>query len=276
MDGFAGKVAAVTGAGSGIGAALAVELARAGATLAISDIDLDGLTATEKQVAALGAPVRADRLDVSDREAVAAYAETVSDSFGKVNQIYNNAGISFYGDVEISRIAEIERVMNVNYWGVVYGTKAFLPHLIASGEGHVVNVSSAFGLFAVPGQAAYNSAKFAVRGFSEALYQEMALAGHPVRVTTVFPGGVTSAFLRNMTVAEALGDVDLVENFNVRLWSTSPEKAARVILRGVGRNRPRVLIGPDMKVLDLAVRIVGPHYQRLVPPVLRRFMKPLN
>lgn len=276
MNGFAGKVAAVTGAGSGIGQALALELARRGATLAISDIDVDGLTVTEKQVAALGAPVRADRLDVSDREAFVAYAETVNDSFGKVNQIYNNAGISFYGDVEISRFAEIERVMNVNYWGVVHGTKAFLPHLIASGDGHVVNVSSAFGLFAVPGQAAYNSAKFAVRGFSEALYQEMALAGHPVRVTTVFPGGVTSAFLRNMTVAEGLGDVDLTENFDVRLWSTSPEKAARVILGGVRRNRPRVLIGPDMKVLDLAVRIVGPHYQQLVPPVLRRFMKPLS
>jgi NADP-dependent 3-hydroxy acid dehydrogenase YdfG len=276
MEGFAGKVAAVTGAGSGIGQALAIELARRGATLAISDIDTDGLTATEKQVAALGAPVRADRLDVSDREAFLAYAETVNDSFGKVNQIYNNAGISFYGDVEISRFVEIERVMDVNYWGVVHGTKAFLPHLIASGDGHVVNVSSAFGLFAVPGQAAYNSAKFAVRGFSEALYQEMALARLPVRVTTVFPGGVTSAFLRNMTVAEELGDIDLTQNFDVRLWSTSPQKAARVILRGVGKNRPRVLIGPDMKVLDLAVRIVGPHYQQLVPPVLRRFMKPLS
>ena len=276
MEGFAGKVAVVTGAGSGIGQALAIELARSGAALAISDIDPDGLAVTEKQLTAIGAPVKADRLDVSDREAFIAYGDTVSDHFGKVHQIYNNAGMSFYGDIEISRFAEIERVMNVNYWGVVHGTKAFLPHLIASGDGHVINVSSAFGLFAVPGQAAYNSAKVAVRGFSEALYQEMALAGHPVRVTTVFPGGVTSSFLRNTAVAEALGDVDLTENFDVRLWSTSPQKAAQVILGGVRKNRPRVLIGPDMKILDLAVRVVGPRYQQMVPPVLRRFMKPIH
>jgi short-subunit dehydrogenase len=276
MEGFAGKVAAVTGAGSGIGRALAIELALSGASLAISDIDPDGLAITEKQLATIGAPVRADPLDVSDREGFIAYAETVNDHFGKVHQIYNNAGMSFYGDIEISRFTEIERVMNVNYWGVVHGTKAFLPHVIASGEGHIINISSAFGLFAVPGQAAYNSAKFAVRGFSEALYQEMALAGHPVRVTTVFPGGVTSAFLRNTAVAAELGDFDLTENFDVRLWSTSPAKAAHVILGGVRKNRPRVLIGPDMKILDLAVRIVGPRYQQWVPPVLRRFMKPIH
>ena len=276
MEGFDGKVAVVTGAGSGIGQALAVELAHAGAKLAISDVNTTGLADTEAQLTAIGAPVKADRLDVSDREAFTAYAEAVNDHFGKVNQIYNNAGISFYGDVEISQFKEIERVMDVNYWGVVHGTKAFLPHLIASGEGHVVNVSSAFGLFAVPGQAAYNSAKFAVRGFSEALYQEMALAGHPVRVTTVFPGGVTSAFLSNMTAAEGLGEVDLTKNFDVRLWSTSPHKAAQVILRGVRKNRPRVLVGPDIKILDLAVRLIGPRYQQVVPPVLRRFMKPIS
>ncbi|WP_197383085.1 SDR family NAD(P)-dependent oxidoreductase [Mycolicibacterium mengxianglii] len=276
MDGFVGKVAAVTGAGSGIGQALAIELARSGASLAISDIDTDGLADTEAQLTAIGAPFKTNLLDVADREAFAAYAEEVNDHFGKVNQIYNNAGISFYGDVEISQYKEIERVMNVDYWGVVHGTKAFLPHLIASGDGHVVNVSSAFGLFAVPGQAAYNSAKFAVRGFSEALFQEMALAGHPVRVTTVFPGGVTSAFLGNMTAAEELGDVDLTKNFDVRLWSTTPQKAARVILGGVRKKRPRVLIGPDIKILDLAVRLTGPRYQQLVPPLLRRFMKPIS
>ncbi|WP_459979200.1 SDR family NAD(P)-dependent oxidoreductase, partial [Mycobacterium avium] len=189
MQGFAGKVAVVTGAGSGIGQALAVELARSGAKVAISDVDLEGLAHTEEQLKAIGAQYKADRLDVTEREAFLAYADAVKEHFGKVNQIYNNAGIAFTGDVEVSQFKDIERVMDVDFWGVVNGTKAFLPHLIASGDGHVVNVSSVFGLFSVPGQAAYNSAKFAVRGFTEALRQEMAAAGHPVAVTTVHPGG---------------------------------------------------------------------------------------
>lgn len=276
MDGFAGKVAVVTGAGSGIGRALAMELAHSGAKVAICDISSEGLSETEKMLTAIGASVKADRLDVADREAFMAYAEDVNDHFGTVNQIYNNAGIAFYGDVEVTDFSELERVMNINFWGVVNGTKAFLPHLIASGQGHVINLSSAFGLFAVPGQAAYNSSKFAVRGFTEALYQEMALARHPVKVTAVFPGGVTSAFLNNMTTAASLGDVDLTESFEVRMWSTTPEKAARVILGGVRKNRPRVLVGPDIKLLDMAVRITGPRYQQLVPPIMRRFMKPIG
>jgi len=276
MNGFAGKVAVVTGAGSGIGRALAIELARAGAKLAISDVDMRALAETEVQLKSIGALVKADYLDVSDNEAFIAYAEAINDHFGKVNQIYSNAGIAFFGDVEISEIVEIERVMNVNYWGVVYGTKAFLPYLIASGDGHVVNVSSAFGLFAVPGQAAYNSSKFAVRGFSEALCQEMAVARHPVKVTTVFPGGVTSAFVKNMTFAAELGDVGVPKNFEMRLWSTSPQKAAQDILSGVRKNRARILIGRDIKILDLLVRISGSAYQRLVPPVARRFTAPLR
>ena len=180
MQGFAGKVAVVTGAGSGIGRALAVELARSGAKVAISDVDVEGLAETEAQLKAIGAEVKSDRLDVTEREAFLAYADAVREHFGKVNQIYNNAGIAFAGDVEVSQFKDIERVMDVDFWGVVNGTKAFLPHLIASGDGHVINVSSVFGLFSVPGQAAYNSAKFAVRGFTEALRQEMVVAGRPV------------------------------------------------------------------------------------------------
>ena len=152
MQGFAGKVAVVTGAGSGIGQALAIELARSGAKLAISDIDTEGLAQTEEQLKAIGAPVKADRLDVTEREAFLAYADEVAEHFGKVNQIYNNAGIAFTGDIEVSQFKDIERVMDVDFWGVVNGTKAFLPHLIASGDGHVINVSSVFGLFSVPGR----------------------------------------------------------------------------------------------------------------------------
>ena len=196
MEGFAGKVAVVTGAGSGIGQALALELGRSGAKLAISDVDLEGLAVTEARLKAIGAPVKADRLDVTEREAFELYADAVKAHFGKVNQIYNNAGIAYTGDVEVSSYKDIERVMDVDFWGVVNGTKAFLPHLIESGDGHVVNVSSLFGIFSVPGQAAYNAAKFAVRGFTEALRQEMVAGKRPVKVTTVHPGGIKTAIGR--------------------------------------------------------------------------------
>lgn len=274
MDGFAGKVAVVTGAGSGIGQALAIELARSGAKLAISDVDTEGLAATEERLKAIGAPVKADRLNVTEREAFHLYADDVKNHFGKVNQIYNNAGIAFTGDVEISQYKDIERVMDVDFWGVVNGTKAFLPHLIESGDGHVVNVSSVFGLFSVPGQAAYNAAKFAVRGFTEALRQEMILAHHPVKVTTVHPGGIKTAIARNATAAEGLDAEQLANVFDKKLASMSPRRAAVVILDGVRKNKARVLIGNDAKVLDALVRITGPHYQRLFAAFTSRMMPP--
>jgi NADP-dependent 3-hydroxy acid dehydrogenase YdfG len=270
MKGFAGKVAAITGAGSGIGQALALELARSGATLAISDVDIEGLAQTEDQLRAIGAPVRADRLDVTEREAFHVYADQINEHFGKVNQIYNNAGIAFTGDVEISQFKDIERVMDVDFWGVVNGTKAFLPHLIASGDGHIINVSSLFGLMSVPGQAAYNSAKFAVRGFTEALRQEMVLNGHPVKVTAVHPGGIKTAIARNGLVAEGVDAEELAKFFDERMASTTPRRAAQIILEAVRKNKARVLVGLDAKALDLVVRLTGSGYQRLFSPVVRR------
>jgi NADP-dependent 3-hydroxy acid dehydrogenase YdfG len=270
MEGFAGKVAVVTGAGSGIGQALAIELGRSGAKLAISDVDTEGLASTEERLKAIGAPAKADRLDVTERERFLVYADEVKEHFGVVNQIYNNAGIAFAGDVEISQFKDIERVMDVDYWGVVNGTKAFLPHLIASGDGHIVNISSIFGIFSVPGQAAYNSAKFAVRGFTEALRQEMILAGHPVKVTTVHPGGIKTAIARNMTTVDGLDKDELAGSFDKRLANTSPQKAARIILDGVRKNKARVLVGPDAKMLDLIVRFTGSGYQRLFAPIMER------
>lgn len=240
MEGFAGKVAVVTGAGSGIGQALAIELARSGAKVAISDVDTDGLADTEHRLKAISTPVKTDRLDVTEREAFLAYADAVNEHFGTVNQIYNNAGIAFTGDIEVSQFKDIERVMDVDFWGVVNGTKAFLPHLIASGDGHVINISSVFGLFSAPGQAAYNSAKFAVRGFTEALRQEMALAGHPVKVTTVHPGGVKTAIARNATAAEGLDQAELAETFDKRVAHLSPQRAAQIILTGWPRQGPGV------------------------------------
>jgi NADP-dependent 3-hydroxy acid dehydrogenase YdfG len=272
MEGFAGKVAVVTGAGSGIGQALAIELARSGASVAISDVNTEGLAVTEERLTAIGASVKADRLDVTEREAFELYADAVVEHFGKVNQVYNNAGIAFAGDIEVSGFKDIEKVMDVDFWGVVNGTKVFLPHLIASGDGHVINVSSVFGLFAVPGQAAYNAAKFAVRGFTEALRQEMLVAGHPVKVTTVHPGGIKTNIVRNMTT---VGDVDhaqLTKTFDKKLANTSPEKAAKIILDGVRKNRARVLVGPDAKALDLIVRLTGSGYQRLFSTVMSRMV----
>ena len=272
MQGFAGKVAAVTGAGSGIGQALAVELARSGAKVAISDVDTEGLAQTEERLKAIGAPVKADRLNVTEREAFLAYADAVNEHFGKVNQIYNNAGIAFTGDIEVSQFKDIERVMDVDYWGVVNGTKAFLPYVIASGDGHIINVSSVFGLFSVPGQAAYNAAKFAVRGFSEALRQEMILARHPVAVTTVHPGGIKTGIARNATAAEGLDRDELAKLFDKRLARTRPRRAAEVILDAVRKKKARVLVGMDAKVLDLMVRVAGPYYQQVFGPVLARLL----
>jgi NADP-dependent 3-hydroxy acid dehydrogenase YdfG len=270
MQGFAGKVVVVTGAGSGIGQALATELGRSGAKVAISDVDTEGLAVTEERLKAIGAPVKADRLDVTEREAFELYADTVKQHFGKVNQIYNNAGIAYTGDIEVTQYKDIERVMDVDFWGVVNGTKAFLPHLIESGDGHVVNVSSLFGIFSVPGQAAYNAAKFAVRGFTEALRQEMAMAKHPVKVTTVHPGGVKTAIARNMTAAEGIDIKDLANTFDKKLAGTTPERAATIILDAVRKNKARVLVGPDAKALDLIVRLTGSGYQRLFSSVIAK------
>ncbi len=274
MEGFAGKVAVITGAGSGIGQALAIELGRSGAHVAISDVDTEGLAVTEERLKAIGAKVKSDRLDVTERETFLQYAEDVAEYFGKVNQIYNNAGIAFTGDIEVTQFKDIERVMDVDYWGVVNGTKAFLPHLIASGDGHVVNVSSVFGLFSVPGQAAYNSAKFAVRGFTEALRQEMALAGHPVKVSCVHPGGIKTAIARNATAAEGLDAEELAKTFDKKLASTTPEKAAKVILDGVRKNKARILIGNDAKMFEIVIRAIGANYQSLFPKAVARLNPP--
>jgi NADP-dependent 3-hydroxy acid dehydrogenase YdfG len=272
MEGFAGKVAVVTGAGSGIGQALAIELARSGAKLAISDINTDGLASTEERLKAIGAPVKADRLDVTEREAFEVYADAVAEHFGTVNQIYNNAGIAFAGDIEATQFKDFEKVMDVDFWGVVNGTKVFMPHVIASGDGHIINVSSVFGLFSVPGQAAYNAAKFAVRGFTEALRQEMAVAGHPVKVTTVHPGGIRTNIVRNSTTVDGIDKDELARSFDKKLARTSPEKAAQTILDGVRKNKARVLVGTDAKILDVIVRATGSGYQRLFSTVMSRMV----
>ncbi|MEO9139164.1 MAG: SDR family oxidoreductase [Jatrophihabitans sp.] len=272
MTDLKGRVAVVTGAGSGIGRALAYDLARRGAKLSISDVDETGLAETVKQVRVIGTPVHHTRLDVTDRAAMLSYAEDVAAHYGVVNIIINNAGIAFTGDVEAMSFEQIERVMDVDFWGVVNGTKAFLPHLIASGAGHVVNISSLFGLLAVPGQSAYNAAKFAVRGFTEALRQEMLVAGHNVHVTCVHPGGIKTAITRNAGAVDGLDPAAIAALFDEKLARTSPEAAAKSILRAVTGNRPRAVVGMDAKILDVLVRVLGPGYQRLLVAATRRVM----
>ena len=270
MNQFEGKVAVITGAGSGIGRALALNLAKRGAKLALSDIDTDGLAETVRQAETLGADVKSDRLNVAEREAVLAYADAVVAHFGTVNQVYNNAGIAYNGDVENSQFKDMERVIDVDFWGVVNGTKAFLPHAIASGDGHVVNISSLFGLIAVPGQNAYNAAKFAVRGFTEALRQEMLIAKHPVKVTCVHPGAIRTAVARNAIVADGENAQTFAEFFD-KLAIHSPEMAAETIINAVGKGRARIVVGWEAKVLDVLARITGSWYQRIIATAASRF-----
>jgi NAD(P)-dependent dehydrogenase (short-subunit alcohol dehydrogenase family) len=268
MRDFDERVAAITGAASGIGRALANELARRGAHVALSDIDDAGLAETVAQCGRFGNRITSQHLDVADRDAVYAWADQVVADHGKVNLIINNAGVALGATVESMTYADFEWLMNINFWGVVYGTKAFLPHLKASGEGHVVNLSSVFGLISVPSQSAYNAAKFAVRGFTDTLRMELDIEGANVSVTTIHPGGIKTNIARNArmdpSVAAIAGDADKAVADFERVFITSPEKAARQILTAVERDRRRALIGPDAKVIDLISRLPAALYQTVL------------
>ncbi len=267
-----GKVVVVTGAGSGIGRELAREAARRGARVALTDIDVDGLAETVTLARGDGADdVHSQRLDVTEQAQVAEYAGLVAEHFGKVNLVINNAGIAFTGRVEESAYKDIARVMDVDYWGAVHGTKEFLPHLIASGDGHLVNVSSIFSFLSVPTQNAYNAAKAAVQQFTESLRMEMLAAGHPVDVSCVHPGGIKTAVARNATAAEGLDSADFATVFDEKFARTEASTAARVILDGVERRRARILVGPDAYVLDALVRLFPSAYQRGTVAMSRRF-----
>jgi butyryl-CoA dehydrogenase len=265
MKEFNGRVAAITGAGSGIGRALANNLARRGTHLALSDIDEAGLAETVGQCEGHGVKVTPQHLDVADRAAVFAWADRVAEDHGKVNLIFNNAGVALGATIEAMSYEDFEWLMNINFWGVVHGTKAFLPHLKASGEGHIVNLSSVFGLISVPSQAAYNAAKFAVRGFTDALRMELEIEKANVSCTTIHPGGIKTNIAKNArmdpSVTEMTGDPEKARKNFERMFITSPEKAARQILSAVERDRRRALIGPDAKVIDLISRLPGSLYQ---------------
>jgi NAD(P)-dependent dehydrogenase (short-subunit alcohol dehydrogenase family) len=265
---FDGRVAAITGAGSGIGRALARELAGRGAHLALSDVDEVGLAETVALCEGTGVKVTSQLVDVADRDAVFAWADQVVTDHGKVNLVVNNAGVALGATVEGMSYEDLEWLMGINFWGVVHGTKAFLPHLKASGEGHVVNLSSVFGLISVPSQSAYNAAKFAVRGFTDSLRMELEIEGSCVSATTVHPGGVRTNIARKARIdpsVEALGGAadDTGEEFD-KIARTTPEAAARQILAAVQKDRRRALIGHDATLIDLISRLPAGLYQRVV------------
>ena len=265
MKDLRGHVAAITGAASGIGRAVSIELARKGCHLALCDVDGVGLARTA-DLCGTAVDVTTAVVDVSGRDDMYEWAERVVADHGKVNLIVNNAGVNLSHDVETQSLADVEWVMNIDFWGVVHGTQAFLPHLKASGDGHVVNISSVFGLVSIPSQSAYNAAKFAVRGYTDALRMELELEGAPVSATTIHPGGIKTNIVRNSRAK----DLELTIKRFDHVAMTTPEKAARQIVKAVERNRRRALIGPDAKVFDAASRLPAAISHRIVMATSRR------
>lgn len=267
---FEGKVCVVTGAGSGIGRALALRLAGEGALVAISDINAEGLSETAKLIgAAASNRLRTDVLDVADAAAIEPYAAAVKESFGPADYLFNVAGLTRIGHFRDTPLASIEKIMDVNFWGVVRMTKAFLPQLIAT-KGGIINISSIFGMIGVPGQTPYCASKFAVRGFNESLAAELAEDG--VAVISVHPGGVATAIASNAEVdaiPPGLQSKDeLVERFT-KLARTSPDKAAAIILDGAARRKRRVMVGPDARFMSFLQRLFPASYGRALNALLR-------
>ncbi len=274
MKNLTDKVAAVTGAGSGIGRALALRLAAEGCHLALADRDERGLAETADLLAAHPVRVTTTVLDVADEAAVYAWADQVVADHGRVNLIVNNAGVALSGTVASLSLEDYRWILDINVWGVIYGTKAFLPHLEASGEGHVVNISSVFGLTAQPLMSGYNASKYAVRGFTESLRQDLELTGSCVSATCVHPGGIKTNIARaarmdaSTSAATGHSDEKSAAEFE-RTFITTADSAAKQIVRGVVRNRRRVLVGPDAKAYDVLVRVAPTGYQRLITGVVR-------
>ncbi|TWC00634.1 short-subunit dehydrogenase [Bradyrhizobium macuxiense] len=264
MTAISGSAAAVTGAASGIGRALALELALRGCDLAIADRDEGGLQATAAEIAkateitkASQRKVTIHRVDVSEPGQITAFADAAGAAHPGLNIVVNNAGVALLGEFGEIDQAQMDWLFNINFWGVVHGTRAFLPLLSQRREAHIVNISSIFGIVAPPGQSAYCAAKFAVRGFSESLRHELAMANSPVKLSVVHPGGIATNIARNSRTGSGVTDnarrSESIERFET-LARTTPAAAAQRIIAGIEKNQPRILIGKDAIFMDLLQR----------------------
>lgn len=250
------KVVVVTGAASGIGEALAVELSKQGAHLALADINEVDLQQTVKRIESSGVKVKADKLDISDQAAFFSYAADVVDYFGQVDCVINNAGRSVADGFVDGSVEDFRMVMDVNFWGCYYGTKAFLPHLMARPKAMLVNVSSVNALIPFPNQSSYNVSKAAIMGMNESLVQE--LKGTSVQVMSVYPGGIQTNIVKNSKFIrgpkEGMTQDESAELFK-KVAMTSAPKAARKIIRGIKRGKSRLRIGPDAYLFDYLKRM---------------------
>jgi short-subunit dehydrogenase len=256
MTAIRGTAAAVTGAAGGIGRALALELAARGADLALADRDEAGLASVAAEIGNKQ-KVTTHRVDVGEPADIKAFAQAAIAAHPSLNILVNNAGVALMGQFcEIDQ-SQMEWLMNINFWGTVHATRAFLPHLATRGEAHIVNLSSIFGIIGPPGQTAYSASKFAVRGFSESLRHELQMAKSPVRLSVVHPGGVATNIARNSRVGSLMTDngrrVEAIERFD-KVAKTTPLQAARRIIAGIERNEPLILIGSDARLIDLLQR----------------------
>ena len=259
MTAIRGAAAAVTGAASGIGRALALELAARGCDLALADRDDAGLATLAAEIArAHPQKITVCRVDVGEPKQIQDFAQAAIADHPGLNIVINNAGVALMGQFDEIDQAQMDWLMNINFWGVVHGTRAFLPHLNGLREAHIVNLSSIFGIIAPPGQTAYAAAKFAVRGFSEALRHELAAAASPVRLSVVHPGGIATNIARNSRTGVGMTDnarrAQSIEQFESSA-RTTPQAAALRIIHGIENNQPRILIGNDARLMDLLQRI---------------------
>jgi short-subunit dehydrogenase len=259
MTAIRGAAAAVTGAASGIGRALALELAARGCDLALADRDEAGLQSVAAEITRRHPQkVTVHRVDVGEPPQIADYAQAAIAAHPGLNILINNAGVALMGQFHEIDQTQMDWLMNINFWGVVHGTRAFLPHLANRREAHIVNLSSIFGIIAPPGQSAYAAAKFAVRGFSESLRHELAMAESPVRLSVVHPGGIATNIAHNSRLGSGVTDnarrVQSIERFDT-LAKTTPQAAALRIIVGIERNQPRILIGNDARFMDLLQRL---------------------
>jgi short-subunit dehydrogenase len=272
MTAIKGAAAAVTGAASGIGRALALELAARGCDLALADRDEAGLQAVAAEIGRdAKRKVTTHRVDVGEPGQIADFARAATSAHSALNILINNAGVALLGQFGEIDQAQMDWLFNINFWGVVHSTRAFLPHLARQREAHIANISSIFGIIAPPGQTAYCAAKFAVRGFSESLRHELQIANSPIRLSVVHPGGVATNIARNSRTGVGVTDnarrAQSIELFDAAA-KTTPKAAALRIIEGVEKNQPRILIGNDARFMDLLQRLRPAAYWA---PLARRF-----